>query len=548
MVRTGNIISPTYFGENRFQKPILYYWLVLLSYKIFGMNWFAARYVAVVFAGLTICITWLTGKALFDRKVATLGAVILMSVPLFFRHAKNAVPDMPLNFFIVWAVYCVIRFMQFPSGSGKAKADGYSLRARYRIFFFVACALGFMIKGFAALVIPVLTVVICSLLAKRPKVLAEMRFGQGILLMGLIICPWFFLMIKLHGHEYLNYMLINETQNRLINSGGSNVLFAVVAAFFSHSLFYLNVIGSYFAPWCIFLVGAIPMAFADMRSADRPAEGLRLMLVWFFVVFFLFSSMYFAINHYMLALSTPFALLLGYFLLKDLNKELLFGKICSFLRKYLLVFIFTAGAVSFAFLFVFLAGAAKWWLGVFLAVYGVTVLKMYKSSKLLTAPLVLGIFMVFVFMQSSLLEKAGITSHAVLQKFAATINHKIQANADGAMIGVGSHDIHEKEFQVYFDQRIVKAAGSEKQETRAKLGEFFRTDKEIYCLITEKDFNDILTDPSFGALDIIQEDYIFRRRLKIDSGFFAAMIKVDQPVVQQYLKEKLVLVRRGPNG
>jgi len=49
MLHTGDILSPTYFSEDRFQKPILYYWLVLISYKIFGANWFSARFVAVFF-------------------------------------------------------------------------------------------------------------------------------------------------------------------------------------------------------------------------------------------------------------------------------------------------------------------------------------------------------------------------------------------------------------------------------------------------------------------------------------------------------------------
>ena len=32
MLKTGNYLSPTYFGEDRFQKPILFYWLILAAY------------------------------------------------------------------------------------------------------------------------------------------------------------------------------------------------------------------------------------------------------------------------------------------------------------------------------------------------------------------------------------------------------------------------------------------------------------------------------------------------------------------------------------
>jgi len=140
MVNTGNYLSPTYFGEDRFQKPILFYWLIIFSYKIFGLNWFAARFVSSVFAALSICTTFFIAKDLFSNKrIATLSAFILMTIPMFYRHAKNAVPDMALNYFIILAIYCAIRFVQNPQ------------KQKYSILFFLSCGLGFMIKGFAAL-------------------------------------------------------------------------------------------------------------------------------------------------------------------------------------------------------------------------------------------------------------------------------------------------------------------------------------------------------------------------------------------------------------
>ena len=548
MVKTGDILSPTYFGENRFQKPILYYWLVLLSYKIFGVNWFAARFVAVIFAGLTVCVTWLIGKTLFNRRVASLGAVILMTVPLFFRHAKNAVPDMPLNFFIVWALYCAIRFMQGSSGTfGESKEKSTS--ARWDILFFVSCALGFMIKGFAALIVPIVTVVLYCFWARKPKLLGKMRFGRGLWIMAFIMCPWFFYMIQVHGQEYLNYMLVDETKNRLVNAGGGNPFLKMASTFFDHCLFYLNVIGSYFAPWCIFLIGAVPLAFIRVRSAQGKSEGLRLMLAWFFVVFFFFSTMYFSINHYMLVLTSPFALLVSYFFLEKVNNEILIGKVTLFLQKYVPVFILTVACLAFGFLSVFLVGGTKWWLVVLAAAYIAVVREIHKSLRPMTSPLMLGVFMLFVFAQSSLLERAGVTTHATLQKFAVVVNEELKAGAvHEAVIGVGSHDIHEKEFQVYFDQRVVKAAGSEEDETRAKLDQLFATDKKVYCLITEKDFDHFLKNSSSGSLEIVREDHIFRRRMSIDGGFFAALLKLDQTTVRDYLKEKIILIRKSPNA
>ena len=119
MVLNHAFLSPTYFGENRFQKPILFYWLILFSYKLFGINWFAARLVGSLFGSLTIVLTWLIAREFFDRKLSILSCFILMTVPLFFRHAKNAVPDMPFDFFIVLALYWMLKFISTPHPANK---------------------------------------------------------------------------------------------------------------------------------------------------------------------------------------------------------------------------------------------------------------------------------------------------------------------------------------------------------------------------------------------------------------------------------------------
>jgi len=549
MIRSGNVLSPTYFGEDRFQKPIFFYWLMILSYKVFGTNWFGARFISVLFAGLSVCFTWLIGKNLFNRKVATLSAIILMTVPLFFRHAKNAVPDMTLNFFIVAALFYAVRFIQISFGTYDGGLQKKSKQAQYGMLFFVFCALGFMVKGFTAVIIPFLTIILYSAFSKKGKILAEMRFGRGIFIILLIVCPWFFYMISMHGQTYLNYMMVDETKNRLMSGGNSNIVLTIISTFLDHCLFYLSVLSTYFAPWCIFLMGAIPLAFWKIKLNDPAKEGLSLMLVWFFVVFCFFSMIYYSINHYLLVLSTPFAILVSVFLLENFDRQYLVGKIISIMRKYVAIFIFTVGCLAFSFLFVFLAGAGKWWLVVFFLAYIAVIGRLSKSSKPLVAPLSLGILMLLVFAQSSLMTKAGVTSHVILQKFAATINQGIMNDALGeADIGVGSHDIHEKEFQVYFDQRVIKAAGSEEYETKAKLTRLFKTDKRVYCLMTEKDYQYFLKNSYPGTLEVIQEDYIIRRRFNIDKGFFMALLRLDQSTIHHYLKEKLVLVRKKSNA
>jgi hypothetical protein len=241
--------------------------------------------------------------------------------------------------------------------------------------------------------------------------------------------------------------------------------------------------------------------------------------------------------------------LVAYFLAAAVNQASPIGRLAVFFRKYMQVFAFAVGSVMFIFLFVFLAGGAKIWIAVFGTAFIVLAGMMVRTSNPITVSMILAGFLLFVFAQSSLMEKAGVTTHATLQGFAAAVQEEIASGAPGtAVIGVGSHDIHEKEFQAYFDQKVVKAAGSEPEQTRSMLMDLFRADGKVYCLITEKDYNDILKDAGFRAVEVIGEDYMFRRRIKIDRSFFTAIVRMDRETVRDYLKEKVLLVRRLPHA
>ena len=128
MLQSGDFLSPTFFGENRFEKPILFYWLILLSYKIFGISWVAARSISVFFAFLSVLFTWLISRQFFDERISFLGGMLLITMPLFFAHTRTAVPDMTLNFFVVLGFYAMIKFVR-------------TTRKKFSTLLFTSCAL-----------------------------------------------------------------------------------------------------------------------------------------------------------------------------------------------------------------------------------------------------------------------------------------------------------------------------------------------------------------------------------------------------------------------
>ena len=112
MVASGDYITPVYHEKKRFAKPILFYWMVAVSYKIFGVDLFSARLVSSFFASLCIPIVYILARRLFNYNVAIISALLLPGCYLHFQIARWAITDMAFNFFILTTFYFFIRGFQ----------------------------------------------------------------------------------------------------------------------------------------------------------------------------------------------------------------------------------------------------------------------------------------------------------------------------------------------------------------------------------------------------------------------------------------------------
>ncbi|MBF0385735.1 MAG: hypothetical protein HQL27_07665 [Candidatus Omnitrophica bacterium] len=167
-------------------------------------------------------------------------------------------------------------------------------------------------------------------------------------------------------------------------------------------------------------------------------------------------------------------------------------------------------------------------------------MKSIYSNSLILAGLLL-----FMMIHARVLNGAGLTPHPILGKFAKIIN---EDQSSGYLIGVGSHDIHEKEFQVYFEKNVEKAAMSFDKGTEHLLRHLFDKDEKVYCLILDKEFDNILKPIYADKIKVIQEEFISRRRVSLDKGFVTGLLTFDKSIVRGYLKQKIYLVRKDLNG
>ncbi|MBP9855553.1 MAG: glycosyltransferase family 39 protein [Candidatus Omnitrophica bacterium] len=532
MIQSGDIMSPKYFSENRFQKPILFYWFILLSYKLFGISWFSARFVSCLFASGTLVVTWLMTKSLFNRKIAYLSTLILLTVPLFFRHAKNAVPDGALNFFIALALYFFVRFL--------LEKHAY----RYSLFFFIACALGFMVKGFAAIIVPFLTIILYSMCRREWKILKDMRFFMGIALMFLIISPWFIYMIKQYGTDYVNYMWNHETSDRLLKVDRDNFFWVKMKDFLQHMVFYIQIILQQFAPWSFLSLLGFGLAISVTGKTKLESDPIVFMLSWVFVVYFFFSFMYFTISHYMLVMSVPVAVLTSYFLLYPFETKDFWQQFLTFFRKYYVLFAFTVLTIVYSFILIFFGYLPIFGICIIAVIFVLSLSIILRSQSLFVGPMMLGLLIALIGYQTAYLSGLGLTNHTTLRKFAQTIDHGELKNY---AIGIGSHDLHENELQIYFkDVKIEKYANDTDDYTRYMLSQLFGKNESVYCLITEKDYNKYLKDTVKNG-QIIQQEFMLRKQLNLDAEFLKALLRFDRREIYEYFMENVILVKREFN-
>ena len=152
MVQSGDYLTPIYHDKKRFAKPILYYWLVSASYKIFGVNLVSARLTSAFFGSLTIGLLYLVSSRLFEGRIALYSTLILPATFLHFQISRWATTDIVMSFFVLLALYYFVRSYQ--SGF-KGNFDIY--------LFYLAMALGFMTKGPPAIIIPVMIAIILNM-------------------------------------------------------------------------------------------------------------------------------------------------------------------------------------------------------------------------------------------------------------------------------------------------------------------------------------------------------------------------------------------------
>lgn len=233
MVLSGDWGVPTLFGLPYLKKPILFYWLVAGSFKIWGMSEWAARLVPALFGILGVAAVFAFTLRYLGRRAAFMASMLLASNFWYLQVGRYLVIDMVFSFFLVAA-----SFSFYVANTAKEDKE-----RNFYWLFFIFMGLAFITKGPVSLAVTGCSIMVYLAAKGRLKrTLAEIKWGRGIILFGLVALPWFFWVAR-HQPQFIELFFGNENWNRVFSSS------------FEHQepwYFYIMVLIPMMMPWILF--------------------------------------------------------------------------------------------------------------------------------------------------------------------------------------------------------------------------------------------------------------------------------------------------------
>jgi 4-amino-4-deoxy-L-arabinose transferase-like glycosyltransferase len=218
MYERGDWVTPTLGGFTWFEKPALLYWLEILSYKLFGVSEFSARFGSALFGLGTVASLWILGRSITSwwperarenrlELTNTLALVAASTLGLIvFSHGASF--DIILTFPMTAAM---VSFFISDSSPGRKNLSLFCF------YFFVGVAL--LAKGLVGIVFPAAIVCFYYLLSWRPpdkKFILSLIWGTIVTLA--VAAVWYLPVYQRNGYAFIDEFIIQHHFQRFTSN------------------------------------------------------------------------------------------------------------------------------------------------------------------------------------------------------------------------------------------------------------------------------------------------------------------------------------------
>jgi 4-amino-4-deoxy-L-arabinose transferase-like glycosyltransferase len=308
MLASGDWVTAHLDGVAYLEKAPLNYWMMAVSYRIFGVHDWAAR-IPLALAVVLLCwVTYRFGRWAFDETAGLYAGIALSTSVGLFLFTRIVIPDAVLTLAITGAIWAWLRLLE--------PDDERSLRWS---FVLGGClGIGLLIKGLIAAVFPVMAALAYMAVTRKLFSWAAWRrlhLGIAIPVALAIAVPWYVLAtlrnppyfaFSLHSGpgEYRGFFWFYFFNEHLLRFLGLRYPrdYNTVPRFW---FWILNLVWIF--PWSFYLLSAPAL---DYKPISRAGRARLMAICWIGVVmlFFTFSTTQ---EYYSMPIYPALALLVG---------------------------------------------------------------------------------------------------------------------------------------------------------------------------------------------------------------------------------------------
>ena len=225
MALTGDLVTLHVDGIRYLEKAPLPYWLVALSFRLFGFNTFAAHLPQAIGVLLLALLGYHWASRAFDARAAFYSGVATLTCVGIFLFTRYFIPEVLLALFLCTALYCLLRSREEKESVVPTKPRAQSRESgeisasfsptTHAYLMWTALALAVLTKGLVALVFFFGAATVYLALTGEYKNWRRLKPITGVLLFLFIAAPWHILAGLrntggMNGHGFFWFYFINE--------------------------------------------------------------------------------------------------------------------------------------------------------------------------------------------------------------------------------------------------------------------------------------------------------------------------------------------------
>src|SRR5215470_13201876 len=295
MVEGGDWLTPRFNYEERWQKPILYYWFTAAAFAATDPTEFMARFGAALSGVGLVLLTWSAARRLLaDPAAAWLSGAIAATCYGYFAMARAALPDLPLALFITAAIWAALRATDPAERSPTSWAAIAGL----------AAGLGFLTKGPLGVVIPAIVLIPIWWRERARVVIRPADVTIAFVLFAMSGLPWYVVMWAVHGTPYLQSFFVADNLERFATTRYNDIR-AV--------WYYVPILVGGLVPWTIYALVLPWRIVRDLIQRRRRLTDVEWrFVIWTLAPLLLFTASIGKQPRYILPVLPPIAMMVGW--------------------------------------------------------------------------------------------------------------------------------------------------------------------------------------------------------------------------------------------